>query len=106
DAVVTGRVLVELAIDHRRPHLSDGALERGDEIEQGQRVESLVWKAQPAGLLQAQHLGGAAAVLGLSHSTRAVAQRLPLAGDHGRYFVARPGVPGDGAAAPEHPAVG
>src|SRR3989449_10930659 len=51
ELVVAVRTPAKLAIDHRRPHLADGALERGDEIEQGQRVEPLVWKAQPARLL-------------------------------------------------------
>ncbi len=72
------------------------------EVDERQGVEPLIGEAQLVSLLHPQRLGGAADVFGLPDAPWPVPERLPLAGDHGRHLVARPGVQRGGAAAAEH----
>src|SRR3989449_3834174 len=78
DLVIAVRVAAELAVHDLGPQLAHDALEWGDELGEGQRVELLVREPEDADVLHPERPSRLAGVLGLSHPVR-VAQRFPLA---------------------------
>src|SRR5256884_7119702 len=85
DLVIAVDVAPVLAVDDLRLHFPDDALERRDDLGEGESVEPLVRKAERAEIGDAEDVGRAAHVLGLADPGGSVAQGFSLAGDHRRY---------------------
>src|SRR5882762_166791 len=88
DLVIAVDVAAVLAVDDLRLHLPDDALERRDDLGEGEGIQSLVRKAERAEVDDAEDVGRAAHVLYLADPGRSVAQRFSLAGDHRRHGIA------------------
>src|SRR6266550_1992220 len=106
DLVIAVDVAPVLAVDDLWLHFPDDALERRDDLGEGESVEPQVRKAERAEIGDAEDVSSAAHVLGLADPGGSVAEGFSLADDHRRYGIARFHMQRDRTPAPQELVIG